>query len=457
MPKLTTCKSCGKEVAKSAKSCPHCGAKLKMGVGLKLIIGLAVIGAVFAFVVPSPDKEKAAADRLRDLQNMASLKADEISPHGELAEMYKFGSDYTDLQRDAKEKELTGKLVEWKLSVFEVDIDDKEKKIYKVQTSGASSTVDAFVHIHAMDDEDERILSGLKTGNVIHFKGKIKGVSMRSIRIDPAILVRNRVAPQSPAAKFDNAELMRAVFGDAYNAQSKSALATLSIEGSDAPHAMTPVASTQLPDGRLALIVNGSPAGEDGSDMSAHVSTGVLNVYLLQRDGAQWKVLERHQNVAMLGSSGGIGRVEWVILGPGKPGFIVFNGGIWQGYSISYAAIFELGGKVRSLGSFKQASSSEGACGPTNDECWDVTGDISFAAEPQPSGYSDIVVSFDDKRYTVTEKKTVTWLNTSKVIKKPSSAITLMAKNTSWSAVSIRCRTTKGVQHENIVHHCNPC
>ena len=99
MPTLTTCKSCGKEVAKSAKSCPHCGAKLRMGMGLKLIIGLAVIGALFAFVVPSPDKEKAAAERLRDLQNMASLKAEEISPHGELAEMYNLGSDYTDLQR----------------------------------------------------------------------------------------------------------------------------------------------------------------------------------------------------------------------------------------------------------------------------------------------------------------------------------------------------------------------
>ena len=200
MPTLTTCKSCGKEVAKSAKSCPHCGAKLKMGMGLKLIIGLAVIGALFAFVVPSPDKEKAAADRLRDLQNMASLKAEEISPHGELAEMYNLGSDYTDLQRDAKEKELTGKLVEWKLPVYEVDIDDKEKKIYKVQTSGASGAVGTFVHIHAMDDEDERILSGLKTGNVIHFKGKIKGVSMRNIRIDPAILVRNRGSAESVQA-----------------------------------------------------------------------------------------------------------------------------------------------------------------------------------------------------------------------------------------------------------------
>ena len=27
--KLTTCKACGEQVAKTAKTCPHCGAKIK--------------------------------------------------------------------------------------------------------------------------------------------------------------------------------------------------------------------------------------------------------------------------------------------------------------------------------------------------------------------------------------------------------------------------------------------
>lgn len=43
--KLKTCKVCGTEIAKSAKICPHCGAKLKKG--HPLLIGLAV---VIAFV-----------------------------------------------------------------------------------------------------------------------------------------------------------------------------------------------------------------------------------------------------------------------------------------------------------------------------------------------------------------------------------------------------------------------
>ncbi|MYM71292.1 hypothetical protein GTP56_03665 [Duganella sp. FT134W] len=214
------------------------------------------------------------------------------------------------------------------------------------------------------------------------------------------------VAPQpAAAAKIDSAELMQAVFGAAYKTADKKAIATLAIDGGEMPHVMTAVANTQLPDGRVVLIVNGAVAADDGSNMASHADSGVLNVYLLQRAGDHWTVLQRQQNVAALGSEGFIGSVKWVTLAPGKPGFIVSNGGVWQGYAITHADIFELGANVRSLGGFNEASTNEGACGPAVDECWKVDGDISFAAETQQSGYNDIVVNFADKRYTVTEEK----------------------------------------------------
>jgi uncharacterized OB-fold protein len=43
MAKLTTCKACGKEVSKSAKKCPHCRHKLKMGFMAKAGIGIAAL------------------------------------------------------------------------------------------------------------------------------------------------------------------------------------------------------------------------------------------------------------------------------------------------------------------------------------------------------------------------------------------------------------------------------
>lgn len=188
MSKLTTCKSCGKEVAKSAKKCPHCGEKLKMGFFMKLIIGAAVIGVISAIMAPSKD------EKLKQLQEMASTQPANISPQGELAEMFSLGSKYTNLQREAKEKELKGQIVDWTLPVYEVKLLNKDSKTYKVQTTSQGGIVGTFVHIQALDDGDENVLSQLKTGTLVHFKGKISGVSIRNLEINPAVLVRNNPA-----------------------------------------------------------------------------------------------------------------------------------------------------------------------------------------------------------------------------------------------------------------------
>lgn len=52
MDQLTTCKTCSKEVAKSASKCPHCGAKLKMSVFGKVLILLGVFFVMsFIYVI----------------------------------------------------------------------------------------------------------------------------------------------------------------------------------------------------------------------------------------------------------------------------------------------------------------------------------------------------------------------------------------------------------------------
>lgn len=54
MSKLISCKSCGKEIAKSAKACPHCGAKpkpgcLRIALAVFLIfIGISLIGSALS-------------------------------------------------------------------------------------------------------------------------------------------------------------------------------------------------------------------------------------------------------------------------------------------------------------------------------------------------------------------------------------------------------------------------
>ncbi len=217
MSKLTTCKSCGKEVAKSASKCPHCGEKLKMGLFMKLLIAAVVIGVVSA--VMAPGKE----DKLKLLKEMAAAQPAAIDPHGELADIFTLGSKYTDLQRESKEKELKNKIVDWTLPVFEVKLINKDSKIYKVQTSSQGHNVGTFVRIQALDEGDENLLANLKTGDMIHFKGKITGTSIRNLDIDPAVLVRNNPAFVDSAAPPAAAEQKPAATAPAKEAAAESA------------------------------------------------------------------------------------------------------------------------------------------------------------------------------------------------------------------------------------------
>ena len=48
MSKLIACKTCGKEIAKSAKSCPHCGARQGLG-GFRRFLNF--VGGIFLLLV----------------------------------------------------------------------------------------------------------------------------------------------------------------------------------------------------------------------------------------------------------------------------------------------------------------------------------------------------------------------------------------------------------------------
>jgi hypothetical protein len=210
------------------------------------------------------------------------------------------------------------------------------------------------------------------------------------------------VQPQ-PAALPSN-ELMQAIFGQSFNPAKGDGLAMLKVDGADDYYLMTLVSSHLLPDGRVAVVVNGSPSDEQRNDQSGHASTGILNVYFLKQSGAQWQVLERRESVESIGYSGLIGEVSWVMLAADKPGFTLSSGSSWQGYSLRGVSVFDLAGGIHRLGGFTEMSSSAGACMPEMEkDCWDVSSTYHFADGPQPAAYRDIVVDFTDKRFTVSE------------------------------------------------------
>jgi hypothetical protein len=184
MAKLKNCKSCNKEVAKGAKVCPHCGQKLKMGFWAKFGIIIVILIAVGVALAPSSE------DIQNKLAEVEGASPTSTSPSGELATMFSFISDSTDIQRENKENELQGQIVEWSLPVFDVNVKSAENNVYRIQTSGDSTNVGAFVEIHARNDAEAAEIEALNPNDIIHFKGEISGTFMRNIEVVNARLVK---------------------------------------------------------------------------------------------------------------------------------------------------------------------------------------------------------------------------------------------------------------------------
>jgi hypothetical protein len=210
---------------------------------------------------------------------------------------------------------------------------------------------------------------------------------------------------RAPAPDKQHQAWMAAIFGTAYDAGKDRALVIIEGEEGRQHHLMTLASSSVLPDGRVAVVVNGMPSDRNGQNMTGRGSGGLVNVYIVRADGSGWQVLERGEHLASLGSDGMIGAVDWVMLGPGKPGFTVSSSYYGQGTSVSASNIFELGNGIRPVGNTTQSSNNNGACYIDTDECWDFDSSTTFATTMSADGYSDLLMSFKGKRYRMVTDK----------------------------------------------------
>lgn len=147
----------------------------------------------------------AGCDALQEdqLSGLETAQPSSLTPDGELAKIFTYGSDYTDLQRETKLEEIEGSVVQWRLPVYEISRDGRG---YQIQTSSDQSIdlglfgsfgenlVSASVHLFPRNDAERTLIEKLKTGDHFTFKGVIADVVMRHIIIDPAILVTEEKA-----------------------------------------------------------------------------------------------------------------------------------------------------------------------------------------------------------------------------------------------------------------------
>jgi hypothetical protein len=79
MARMKPCKICSKEVAKSAKVCPHCGAKLKMGFFKKALFGLAALILIIVLI------SVASGGKNENTTTQTSTTNTEVTPPAELS------------------------------------------------------------------------------------------------------------------------------------------------------------------------------------------------------------------------------------------------------------------------------------------------------------------------------------------------------------------------------------
>jgi len=203
-------------------------------------------------------------------------------------------------------------------------------------------------------------------------------------------------APQDPD-ELRMLELLHAIYGTPLKGPVITELPDPDKRSEKGSYRITPIDMHEIGPGRVALVASANYANDDNP---SHGQPGLLNAYILQKQGDKWKVERRFENVAAMGTFGYLGSVAWVELGEGRPGFAIEWGGTWQGISVGYFSLFDLTDpKLRDLATKVGVarSDNEGDCGEHRDRCWNVEGKWRLERTAQQT-YDDLV--FDFSGYT---------------------------------------------------------
>ena len=173
MSKMTKCKSCGADIASSAKRCPSCGAKNKKPIYkrvwfwiLVVVLLIAVVGFIASKVNPSDSIEietTAEADSnvyVKKSSTKKSLKTNKI-----ISEFY----DNTVLFK----KNYNEQVVEWEGTITGIaETDDENKDVIVYMDKGVDTyLIEYIVSATIKNDKDKEKILSYKTGDKIKIKG----------------------------------------------------------------------------------------------------------------------------------------------------------------------------------------------------------------------------------------------------------------------------------------------
>lgn len=110
----------------------------------------------------------------------------QVERGGETYDVFKYGSKYTDLQREKVFKEIKGKIVVWDCEVYEVSKGEAENE-YIVVCTQERRVVPCIIFLTARNQNEIARIEELKTGSRIKITGIIQDIAFRNIQIEPAV------------------------------------------------------------------------------------------------------------------------------------------------------------------------------------------------------------------------------------------------------------------------------
>lgn len=283
-----------------------------------LVIGLVLIGG------KTTDKPKEDA-----LVELANAQPSTLHAEGELSELFALGSKNTDLQRENKLNEIKGKIVQWQLPVYEVS---RSGDLYRVQTRTrirvgplGHDLVGTFVYITPRDDAERQTIEALKTDDLILFKGRISGSSLRSLEIKPALLVvQSATAPQvaeaptatelaNTSALAEDEQILDAIYGTTQLRQEMKVFEK---------HQVATGAGQRL----FVLVAAKTPVGD------CYACAPKMGVAMFSKAGGALQLEAAMPYLDTLGSWGRPEKAEPVQVGPTRHGLIFHLAGGRGGY-----------------------------------------------------------------------------------------------------------------------------
>ena len=174
---LKQCKMCLKPVNLEEKNCPYCGSKLKKDLLPKLIIGVLLLTLIGSLAIP------VKSDLEKEREKIVNAPVDMINV-GELANIIGHKNAGVEIQK--KIGKIEGKIVELQLQVFVATYMSDYYRIVTVPSAGVPGTL---LSLYPKSKRESEYLKRIKPGQTIKIKGKIKGILMKRLKIDPAFII----------------------------------------------------------------------------------------------------------------------------------------------------------------------------------------------------------------------------------------------------------------------------